>query len=117
MLDISTRLEATLMVMRGLGLETPSTLYGKSQGDEILNLLLSQEYDEDGVIPLILFSTLSPSGPSLSLESFIGPETVVGGVYGLASGTLPSAFGSSELALVSSLSDSSSITTGFSVHH
>jgi hypothetical protein len=50
MLDISTRLEATLMVMRDLGLETPSILDGKSRGDEILNVLGSQEYDEDGVI-------------------------------------------------------------------
>jgi hypothetical protein len=118
MLDISTCLKATLIVMRGLGLETPSILDGKSQGDEILNVLLSQEYDEDGVILLTLFSMLSPSRPSLLLESFIGLETVVGGVYGLASGTLLSAFGLLELALVSSLSESSSlIITGFSVHH
>jgi hypothetical protein len=52
MLDISTRLEATLIVMRDLGLETPSILDGKSRADEIRNVFLSQEYDEDGVILL-----------------------------------------------------------------
>jgi hypothetical protein len=52
MLDISTRLEATLIVMRDLGLETPSILDGKSRADEIRNVFLSQECDEDGVILL-----------------------------------------------------------------
>jgi hypothetical protein len=47
---LATRLEAALKVMRDLGLETPSILDGKTQGDEILDILLSHEDDEDGVI-------------------------------------------------------------------
>lgn len=60
---------------------------------------------------------LLPSRPLLLLESFIGLETVVGGVYKLASKTLLLVF-KLELALVSLLSNlSSSITTGFSMYY
>jgi hypothetical protein len=48
--SLAIRLEATLKVMRDLGLETPSILDGKTQGDEILDILLSHGDDEDGVI-------------------------------------------------------------------
>jgi hypothetical protein len=51
-LDISTCLEATLIVIRDLGLEIPSILDRKSRADEIRNVFLSQEYNEDRVILL-----------------------------------------------------------------
>jgi hypothetical protein len=48
--SLAIRLEATLKVIRDLGLETPNILDRKTQGDEILDILLSYKDNEDKVI-------------------------------------------------------------------
>jgi hypothetical protein len=76
--SLAIRLEATLKVIRDLGLETPSILDRKTQGDEILDILLSHGDNEDRVILYIV--TLSVT----ALASRFSPE----GTICLASGNI-----------------------------